>query len=145
MDAVPHPPNDGRQGAGNASHRHCGHRRCQLASRPDLLYASHGLPVLLFCSSPTCRYAEDLIEAPGPEAQEAEAHVLEGHPPSALAEFAESQGTGLIVMASHGRTGLKRLLMGSVAERVVRQAPCPVFVAKSYGKSVLPGLEAEAD
>ena len=88
---------------------------------------------------------EDLIEAPGPEAQEAEAHVLEGHPPSALAGFAESQGTGLIVMASHGRTGLKRLLMGSVAERVVRQAPCPVFVAKSYGKSVLPGSEAEAD
>jgi nucleotide-binding universal stress UspA family protein len=87
---------------------------------------------------------EDLIEASGPDVQEAEAHVLEGHPPSALVEFAEAQGTGLIVMASHGRTGLKRLLIGSVAERVVRQASCPVFVAKSFETSVRSGSEAEA-
>jgi len=38
---------------------------------------------------------------------------------------------GLIVMGSHGRTGLKRLLMGSVTERVVGQAPCPVLVVKA--------------
>ena len=38
---------------------------------------------------------------------------------------------GLIVMGSHGRTGHKRLLMGSVTERVVGQAPCPVLVVKA--------------
>jgi hypothetical protein len=40
-------------------------------------------------------------------------------------------------MASHGLTGLKRLLMGSVAENTVRLAPCPVLVVKPFGKSLL--------
>ena len=47
-----------------------------------------------------------------------------------LAAF-EEKGAGLIVMATHGRTGLEHFLMGSVAERVVRSAPCPVFTVKS--------------
>jgi len=37
----------------------------------------------------------------------------------------------MIVMGSHGRTGLSKLLMGSVAERVISLAPCPVLVVKS--------------
>ena len=41
------------------------------------------------------------------------------------------------MIASHGLTGLKRLLMGSVAEHVVRAATCPVFVVKAYGKSII--------
>jgi len=44
----------------------------------------------------------------------------------------------LIVIATHGRSGLERLLLGSVTERVVRRASVPVFVVKSYGKSLLP-------
>jgi nucleotide-binding universal stress UspA family protein len=47
-----------------------------------------------------------------------------------IADQAESAGAGLIVMGSHGRTGLKRLLMGSVTERVIGYAPCPVLVVK---------------
>jgi nucleotide-binding universal stress UspA family protein len=39
----------------------------------------------------------------------------------------------LIVLATHGRTGIKRLLIGNVAEKVVRHAPCPVLIVKSRG------------
>jgi nucleotide-binding universal stress UspA family protein len=47
-----------------------------------------------------------------------------------IAAFAENKQADLIVIPSHGRTGLKRLLIGSVAERVVRLAHCPVLVLK---------------
>ncbi len=49
----------------------------------------------------------------------------------ALAELAAQEGCDLIVVASHGRTGLKRLLIGSVAETIVRQARCPVLVLRA--------------
>src|SRR5690606_8769829 len=61
-----------------------------------------------------------------------------GRAASAIADHAEEEGHDLIVMATHGRTGVERFLMGSVAEKVVRRAPCPVFTVKSFGKSLLP-------
>ncbi len=48
-----------------------------------------------------------------------------------ILDQASEWDAGLIVMGSHGRTGLKRLLMGSVTERVVGEAPCPVLVVKA--------------
>lgn len=65
-------------------------------------------------------------------------HVLAGHAARDIVEFADEHEADLIVMATHGRTGLKRFLIGSVAEKVVRRAPCPVFTLKSFGKSLLP-------
>jgi nucleotide-binding universal stress UspA family protein len=53
-----------------------------------------------------------------------------GDPGHEIADFAEKVEAGLIVLPSHGRTGLKRLLIGSVAERVVRLAHCPVLVLR---------------
>ncbi len=53
-----------------------------------------------------------------------------GDPGHEIALFAEQVEADLIVMPSHGRTGLKRLLMGSVAERVLRLAHCPVLILK---------------
>jgi len=53
-----------------------------------------------------------------------------GNPGQEIAAFAESTQAELIVMPSHGRTGFSRLLIGSVAERVVRLAHCPVLVLK---------------
>ena len=53
-----------------------------------------------------------------------------GDPAHEIAEFAEAEKAGLIVMPSHGRTGIAHLLIGSVAERVVRHAHCPVLVLK---------------
>ncbi len=47
-----------------------------------------------------------------------------------ILDFAEREEVDLIVMASHGRTGLSRLLMGSIAEGVMRRATCPVLVVK---------------
>jgi nucleotide-binding universal stress UspA family protein len=56
--------------------------------------------------------------------------MLEGDPAGEIVKFAASQGINLIVMGTHGRTGLERLLMGSVAEKVMREAPCSVLVVK---------------
>ncbi len=65
-------------------------------------------------------------------------HVLAGNPARDIVEFADDNAADLVVMATHGRTGLERFLIGSVAEKVVRRAPCPVFTLKSFGKSLLP-------
>jgi nucleotide-binding universal stress UspA family protein len=56
--------------------------------------------------------------------------VKHGDPYSEIIDLAASQGADLIVMSTHGRTGPKRLLIGSVAEKVVRTAPCPVFTVR---------------
>lgn len=59
-----------------------------------------------------------------------ELNVLIGDPGSKLADFARSIDADLLIISSHGRTGLKRVLLGSVAERVARLAECPVLVLK---------------
>jgi nucleotide-binding universal stress UspA family protein len=56
--------------------------------------------------------------------------LLVGDPATAIVETAENEHADLIVMGTHGRTGLTRLLMGSVAESVVRKAGCPVLTIK---------------
>jgi len=58
-------------------------------------------------------------------------HVcLEGDPATEIVRLARDAGIDVIVMGTHGRTGLERLLMGSVAEKVLRDAPCSVLVVK---------------
>lgn len=56
--------------------------------------------------------------------------VAFGNPADEIVELANSSGAGLIVMPSHGRTGLAHLLLGSVAERVTRHAHCPVMILR---------------
>jgi len=58
------------------------------------------------------------------------AHVALGVPFVEIVRFAREHQADLIVMGSHGRTGLEHLLIGSVAERVVRKAPCSVLVVR---------------
>jgi universal stress protein A len=53
--------------------------------------------------------------------------LLRGTPYEEITKFAEANKIDLIVIATHGRTGLDRLLFGSTAEQVVRYAPCPVL------------------
>ena len=56
--------------------------------------------------------------------------VLFGTPATEIAKFAEKEHADLIVLPSHGRQGFARLMIGSVAERVVRLAHCPVLVIR---------------
>jgi nucleotide-binding universal stress UspA family protein len=55
-------------------------------------------------------------------------------PSDCIVRYAEKVGAGLIVMPSHGRTGMNHMLIGSVAERVVRHARCPVLVLRGLSK-----------
>ena len=59
-----------------------------------------------------------------------EREVLFGHGASTIAEYAGARAADLIVMGTHGRSGLVHLLMGSIAERLVRTAPCPVLTVR---------------
>ncbi len=61
---------------------------------------------------------------------EVEDLIARGEPAAERARVAEERGAGLIVISSHGRAGLGRILFGSTAESVVRHARCPVLVVK---------------
>jgi nucleotide-binding universal stress UspA family protein len=67
---------------------------------------------------------------PHPAGIPCEHFLLKGSPAAAIIDFAKEKGVDLIVMSSHGRTGLGRLLMGSVAELVMRRAECPILIVK---------------
>jgi nucleotide-binding universal stress UspA family protein len=69
-----------------------------------------------------------LIEAAGGNV--AEAHLRLGGPAEEIVALAEDVGAGLIAMGSRGRGGIRRALMGSVSERVVRHAHCPVMIIR---------------
>lgn len=56
--------------------------------------------------------------------------LLQGAPDQAIIQAAQAYGADLLILGSHGRTGLKRLLMGSVTEQVIGRASCPVLVVK---------------
>jgi nucleotide-binding universal stress UspA family protein len=60
----------------------------------------------------------------------AQGRVIEGDPRETLLEAAKQEGADLIVVGSHGRTGLEKLLMGSVASHIVAHAPCSVLVVR---------------
>lgn len=63
-------------------------------------------------------------------AEEVEIVILEGNPYKEILKFAVEHQVGLIIVASHGRTGFSHLLMGSVAEKIVRYSPVPVLTVK---------------
>jgi nucleotide-binding universal stress UspA family protein len=77
------------------------------------------------------KHAEDALrERIGADFPGAKIFIAFGDPGREIAEYAQTSGAELIVLPSHGRTGLSRLLIGSVAERVVRLAHCPVLVLR---------------
>ena len=59
--------------------------------------------------------------------------VVSGPPAEEIVRYARDAGVDLIVLGTHGRTGLAHVLLGSVAEKIVRKAPCPVLTVRSPG------------
>ena len=57
-----------------------------------------------------------------------------GDPAGEVVRIAEDEGAEMIIIGTHGRTGMTRLLMGSVAEAIVRRAPCPVLVYREVAE-----------
>ena len=70
--------------------------------------------------------------------------VMFGTPAREIVNHAAANDIDLIVMGTHGRGGVHHLLMGSVAERVVRAAPCPVLTVRDTGKVRCEAREATA-
>jgi nucleotide-binding universal stress UspA family protein len=81
--------------------------------------------------TPTANQAvQTLTQAAAQQGLTLETLVPLGRPDEAIVNAALFKEASLIIVGSHGRTGLKRLLMGSVAERVIGHAKCPVLVVK---------------
>lgn len=78
--------------------------------------------------------AESKQLAVGAGAPRVEARLIHGFPATAIVDLARAGQFDSIVMGSHGRTGLKLALMGSVAERVQRTVPLPVLTVKAAAK-----------
>jgi nucleotide-binding universal stress UspA family protein len=68
---------------------------------------------------------------------------IAGYPATTILDYIEEHKIDLVTIATHGRTGLDRLLMGSVAEKVVRRSTCPVFTVKAHGKSLVDSPHAK--
>jgi nucleotide-binding universal stress UspA family protein len=67
--------------------------------------------------------------------------AVAGYCPAAIYEAAAREGADLIVISTHGRTGLRRELIGSVAEGTVRHAACPVLVVPSFARMRKRGID----
>jgi nucleotide-binding universal stress UspA family protein len=82
------------------------------------------------------RLKKMISETAGDEVK-TEINIVSGQAANEIINFARDNSMDLIVISTHGLTGLEHLLMGSTTEKVVRMASCPVFTVKSFGKSLL--------
>jgi nucleotide-binding universal stress UspA family protein len=86
------------------------------------------------------RYLEETVRRELGEGAGAETDLVEAWPAAGILHKAEVSGAGLIVMGTHGRGGLNRFLLGSVAEKVVRAADVPVLTISGVGEGRAPRL-----
>ena len=75
-------------------------------------------------------YLGDVVARLAAEGIPSRAVALEGRPAAEILEYARANEVGLILMTTHGRTGVRRALVGSVAEEILRHAPCPVLLRR---------------
>ncbi len=88
------------------------------------------------------RMREMLDDLTGADSVHAELHVETGRAARKIVRFAERSRSNLLVMSTHGLTGLEHFMMGSVAEKVVRHVAAPVLTVKAFGHSLLPASES---
>ncbi len=88
-------------------------------------------------SMQTREYEETLArwraDAEGRAGRPVRSRVLSGDPTEEIVRHAREEGCDLVVVGTHGRTGIPRVVLGSVAERVARRLPCPVLVVHDHG------------
>ncbi len=71
-------------------------------------------------------------------------HLRTGHPAENILAAVEDEAADVVTIATHGRTGMRRILLGSIAEKVVRRAPVLVFTVTSFGRSLIDAPAASA-
>ncbi|MDX1582559.1 MAG: universal stress protein, partial [Thermoanaerobaculia bacterium] len=118
----------------------------------DLLYADPFLPPPHFTSSQVEALAEDLRQSKHLATEELERYrtehlsaeiagrslVIESRPVGAIVNYSTDRDADLIVMGTHGRSGIKRMMLGSVTERVLREATVPLLTTRREPGEVRP-------
>jgi nucleotide-binding universal stress UspA family protein len=103
-------------------------------------YARYDMPRLRqYAEKAASEQMRDLVRTTAWNGLKVEASLQVGDPRQQICQRAEDSGVDLIVTSTHGTTGLKHVLLGSVAEYVVRHAPCPVLVVPSHER---PGVNS---
>jgi universal stress protein A len=109
---------------------------------PPLAYGGgelyYGLP------EPNSERIQQMLESvkPSDRSVTVEHRLTMGDPAAEIVRIAEEEKPEMIVMGTHGRTGLTRLLMGSVAEAIVRRSPCPVLTYREVDEKLAIGKQA---
>ena len=101
----------------------------------EMVYTETTVPVTAFESAEMRKHIEremGAIQTRVFKGVKTEYEVCDGLPFQEIVLAASKHGCDLVVMTTHGYTGLKHILLGSTAERVVRYAPCPVLVIRSH-------------
>jgi nucleotide-binding universal stress UspA family protein len=127
----------------------------QLHARLTLLHVLDLTPVTMedMPAGMTTTYLDDLetdaqhlLQASRERVQraglQAESLLVQGTPTQTIVDTAGEQRVDLIIMGTHGRTGLAHVFLGSVAEHVVRQGPCPVLVVRRAPDTSAPAEDA---
>jgi nucleotide-binding universal stress UspA family protein len=80
-------------------------------------------------------YLNSLVEKLRTEGVTAEAVVIEGDPSQMIMDYAQKNGVDLIIMSTHGRSGVSRWVFGSVADKIVHNSPIPVLIIPMAGRT----------
>jgi nucleotide-binding universal stress UspA family protein len=102
-----------------------------VATAPVVAYGEGVLPVDLDLYAQEAAAKLDKVQPPDLQVQVEHRLLVEAEPVSEILRQAAEEPCDLIVVGTHGRTGFRRVLMGSVAEQVVRKATCPVLTVKT--------------
>jgi nucleotide-binding universal stress UspA family protein len=92
----------------------------------------------------TDRVRDALLESAsglGRQGIDVQVEVRHGHPAATILTAVGERDANLLALGTHGRSGVERVMLGSVAETVIRRAPCPVFTVRSFGRSMGRGSE----